>query len=172
MDISRRRSAAQAPETHSQRVAPRQGRKTRADMLIRGVPASLSGREKSTMPVPVVALRSTTGYIPPPLSGREITLRSSPAKSGRAPDQDSLCGVARSGVPARTRYRRCWTSVVTRRLLSSAPPGRKIYPRFPARNCCPIWSKRQRLIQATKKRRTRRKDFSLRFRFLFALFVS
>ena len=84
MDISRRWSEAQAPEPSRQGVAPRMGRKTRADMLIRGVPASLPGREKSTMPVPVVALRFTTGYIPPPLPGREITLRSSPAESLRA----------------------------------------------------------------------------------------
>src|SRR6185436_6892208 len=56
-------------------------------MLIRGVPASLPGLEKSTMPVPAPTLRSGAGYIPPPLPGREITLLSSPAKSGSARTQ-------------------------------------------------------------------------------------
>jgi hypothetical protein len=49
MDISRRRSVAQAPEARSQRVAPRMGRRTKANMLIRGIPASLPGREKCFM---------------------------------------------------------------------------------------------------------------------------
>src|SRR6185436_145987 len=62
-------------------------------MLIRGVLASRQGREKSTMPVPAPTLRSGAGYIPPPLPGREITLRSSPAKSGSARTQ----GLAISG---------------------------------------------------------------------------
>jgi hypothetical protein len=46
MDISRRRSVAQAPEARSL------WRKTWADILIRGVPASLPGREKSFMTCP------------------------------------------------------------------------------------------------------------------------